>query len=309
MRAALDRALASVAAQNKNIMVVVGDVSPIALGTFTKDFSDRFVNIGIAEANMVSFGAGLALSGKIPFLFTIATFMTFRCYEQIRDDVCFQNLNVKIIGGGGGFVYSTLGATHHATEDYAVMRVLPHMVVLAPVDPFETEHAVSAMARHVGPAYLRLGRSGDTDIYTEEQRKKYKFEIGKAITLRSGKDIALISASSILKNVLSAADKLSVSGIEAEVINMHTIKPIDREAVLQAAKKCKAIITVEEHQRIGGLGSAVAEILAEEKAEVNFRSMGIRDMFLNNLYGSRDYLLEKAGLGVDDIIKAVKSIV
>ena len=146
MRAALDAALTEAAKKDKNLCVVVGDVSPIALGSFTKEYPDRFINVGVAEANMVGMAAGLALAGKNPFLFTIATFMTMRCYEQIRDDVCFQNLNVKIVGGGGGFIYSTLGATHHALEDYAIMRVLPHMTVVAPADPLETKKAVLALA-------------------------------------------------------------------------------------------------------------------------------------------------------------------
>ncbi|MBI1975246.1 MAG: hypothetical protein HYS57_02720 [Parcubacteria group bacterium] len=308
MRAALDRALTAAAQENKNIMVVVGDVSPVALGSFTKEFPDRFINVGIAEANLVGTGAGLAFSGKIPFLFTIATFMIYRCYEQIRDDLCFQNLNVKLVGGGGGFIYSTLGATHHATEDYAVLRALPNMTVVAPIDPFEVEHAVRAVIAHSGPAYIRLGRSGDTNVYTEEEQKNYQFVLGKGVVLREGKDVALIGTGSVLKNALPAVETLKEMGLGVRVINMHTVKPLDEELVERSARECGAIVTLEEHQKNGGLGSAVAEVLSERKVSVPFRRMGVNNVFLNNTYGSRDYLLEKAGLGVERIVETVNAV-
>jgi len=301
MRAALDAALNEAAKNDKNLVVVVGDVSPAALGMFTKNYPERFINVGVAEANMTSMAAGLALTGKKPFLFTIATFMTMRSYEQIRDDICFQNLNVKIIGGGGGFVYSTLGATHHALEDYAIMRVLPHMTVVVPADPLEAKKAVHALVEHTGPAYLRLGRSGDASIYNRD----YEFQLGKGVFLREGNDVAIISTGSILKNVLLAAEELAKEGIEARVVNMHTIKPLDIAKILAAASEIGRILVVEEHQATGGLGSAVAEVLADNGLSLVFRRLGVADVFLH-AYGSRDYLLEQAGLGVKDIVRAVE---
>lgn len=309
MRAALDAALTDAARKDNNICVVVGDVSPIALNTFTKEFPEKFINVGVAEANMIGLAAGLALTGKKPFLFTIATFMTMRCYEQIRDDVCFQNLNIKIIGGGGGFIYSTLGATHHALEDYAIMRVLPNMTVVSPADPFEAKKAILALAVHPGPAYVRLGRNGDSNIYGGESGfGDYTFRIGKSVCMREGKDVALISAGSILRNVMAAADELKKVGISARVINMHTIKPLDVEAIVAAATKIGKLVVIEEHQVTGGLGSAVAEVLADRGLSIPFMRMGVRDVFLHT-YGTRDHLLESAGLGTKDIVRTAEHIV
>ncbi|OHB23163.1 MAG: hypothetical protein A2939_00280 [Parcubacteria group bacterium RIFCSPLOWO2_01_FULL_48_18] len=301
MRAALDAALTEAAKIDKNVFVVVGDVSPIALANFTKEFSDRFINVGVAEANLVGMGAGLAMSGKVPFLFTIATFMVYRCYEQIRDDLCFQNLNVKIIGGGGGFIYSTLGATHHATEDYAVLRALPHMTVVAPADPFEAKKAVTALVQHHGPAYIRLGRSGDTNVYTQD----YEFVLGKSVIMREGSDITIIGAGSILKNILCATDELKKKGVEVRVVNMHTIKPLDTNAIMRAVKDTGAILAVEEHQHVGGLGSAIAEVLVENGVMIPFLKLGVKDTFVHE-YGSRDHLLEQVGLGVSHIVQAAE---
>lgn len=262
MRESYVRALAEIAKKDKRIFGLVGDIGTFTYDDFKVACPDRFVNVGIAECNMVGMAAGLALEGKIPFIYTITPFVTARAFEPIRVDVCYQNLNVKVVGCGSGFSYSTLGCTHHATDDISIMRALPNMTILSPADPREAGKSVKAAVEHFGPTYIRIGRSGEPNITPED----YNFEIGKSVQLRTGKDLTIIGTGSILYNALQAAEILQRErGLETEVVNMHTIKPIDEKAILESANRTGRVFTLEEHGIIGGLGSAVAEVLAENK--------------------------------------------
>ncbi|MDD5680728.1 MAG: transketolase C-terminal domain-containing protein, partial [Candidatus Omnitrophica bacterium] len=259
MRNAYIAALHDLARDNKKVLALVADNGAIVYDKYLKDYPDRFFNFGISEANMVSVAAGLASCGKIPFAYTISCFITMRAFEQIRNDVCLQKMNVKLVGIGSGFVYSNLGPTHHATEDIAVMRTLPGMTIFSPADPLEAKKATIAAARIDGPVYLRLSTGGTPHIYKED----YEFNVGQGVTLKEGGEIAIISTGGILHDVLKAADELRRKGVFARVINIHSIKPVDKDIILKAAREIGAVLTVEEHSIIGGLGSAVAEVISE----------------------------------------------
>lgn len=289
---------------DERIFCLVADIGEYLLRDFKRDFPERFFNVGIAEANMIGIAAGLALCKKIPFVYTIAHFMAARCYEQIKVDLCYQKLNVNIVGVGCGFAYSTAGPSHHSIIDIAIMRALPNMVVLAPSDPIEAAMATQASVDYEGPVYIRMSLTGEKIIHNQD----YQYKIGKADILRKGKDVSLISCGSIVNNALRAAQILAKEGIEAKVINMHTLKPIDTEAIIEAMEQTRAIITLEEHSIIGGLGSAVAEVLAETKdKKVLFDRIGLKDTFCCD-YGSRDYLYGKYGLSVLDIVNNAKKM-
>ncbi len=304
MRNAYISALHQLSRTNNNILALVADNGTIVYDKYLEDFPDRFINFGISEANMVSVAAGLASCGRIPFAYTISNFLTFRAYEQIRNDVCLQKMNVKIVGIGVGFVYSYLGPTHHGTEDIAVMRVLPEMTIFSPCDPLETIKATNAAARIVGPVYLRLTTGGTPKIYEDD----YGFEIGKGVTLREGSDIAIIATGSIVHEAMQAVNELEGLGISAKLINIHTIKPIDREIIINAAGETKAILTVEEHSITGGLGSCVAEVLVEEKCVLHsFKRLGLNDVFPQG-YGNYQEMKALNGLSKDDIIRGVNVV-
>lgn len=304
MRNAYLSALYELAKANKQILALVSDNGAIVYDKFRKDFSAQFLNFGIAEANMVSVASGLAASGKIPFCYTIASFLTMRAFEQIRVDICLQNMNVKLVGIGAGFVYSNLGPTHHAIEDICIMRVLPYMTVFSPADPLEAKKVTLAAARICGPVYIRLSTGGTPSVYEED----YDFKVGSAVTLREGSDIAIIATGSIIHEVLKAVKDLEKKGRSIRLINMHTLKPIDKEVIFNAGLEIGAILTVEEHSVIGGLGSAVAEVLMEKKeVSVEFKRLGLNDSFPCG-YGSYDEMKAANGLSKDKIIKAAESI-
>lgn len=228
-----------------------------------------------------------------------------RCYEQIRIDVCFHNLNVKIIGIGGGIVYNDLGTTHHAIEDIAIMRALPNMVVISPADPIETQKTTKAAVEYSGPVYIRLGRSGEPTVHQED----YEFKIGKAMTLVNGRDATIIATGSLVNDALLVAENLSKEGVSVRIIDMHTIKPIDEDAILQSAKETKGIVTLEEHSIIGGLGSAVAEVLSERtQNKVLFKRIGIRDVFCREC-GSRDDLKKIYKISTLEVTESIKKLI
>lgn len=231
--------------------------------------------MGVAEQNMMAFAGGLALSGKIPVVYSIATFATLRPYEQIRNDICYQNLNVKIVGVGAGLTYSQYGATHHAMEDIGLMRLLPRMTVIVPGDPLEVDSAVRAMLAYEGPCYLRIGSRGEPNIHGAPP----KFRIGKGFVLREGADAALIATGNMLATAAKATELLHAKGIVARLISMPTVKPLDEELVLDTARKFKYLFTIEEHGIIGGLGSAVAEFLAEHPTGTCFARIASADAF------------------------------
>ncbi len=302
MRAAFVRTLIDSARADERIFLLVADVGYSLVEPFAQEFPDRFINIGIAEQNMMGIATGLAISGKIVFAYSLANFPTLRCVEQIRNDVCYHNANVKIVASGGGLAYGALGVTHHVTEDLAIMRALPNMTVIAPGDPTEAALATRAAAEFPGPCYLRLARTGDPVVHEAVP----DFQIGKAITVREGSDLTLIAIGEMLYNTVQAAERLVQQGIKARILSMHTIKPLDVEAVLVAVQETSAIITIEEHNIIGGLGSAVAEVLAESGISgIAFKRMGINDSFCSEV-GSQEYLRRIYSLSVEDIVKAVQ---
>lgn len=304
MRNSYIATLYDLARNNKGILALVSDNGAIVYDKFREDFPDRFINFGISEANMVSVAAGLASCGKIPFAYTIACFITMRAFEQVRNDVCLQKMNVKLVGIGAGFVYSNLGPTHHAIEDIALMRSLPNMTIFSPSDPLESRKVTIAAAEINGPVYIRLATGGSPRIYG----KDYEFKPGRGVTLRKGKDATIITTGGILYDVLRAADELKKTKISITVINIHTIKPIDKEIILKAARDTHAIITVEEHTIFGGLGSSIAEVLLENnKSAIKFKRLGLNGVFPSG-YGSYEEMKEKNKMSKKDIIKAVKNL-
>src|SRR5712691_9917857 len=259
MRTAFFRALLELAAADERVNLVVGDLGFGVVEPFVERFPARFFNAGVAEQNMTGVAAGLALSGKTVFTYSIANFPTLRCLEQIRNDVCYHNANVKVVSVGGGLAYGNLGVTHHASEDVAIMRALPNMTVVAPGDPVEARLATRAVVALDGPCYLRLGKAGEPVVHTEEP----DFQLGRALTLRDGSDLTLIASGGMLATADKVAKTLAAQGLGVRLLSMHTVKPIDREAVTRAAVETRYVFTLEEHSIEGGLGGAVAEVMAE----------------------------------------------
>lgn len=286
MRTAFIDALTEVAAQNKRVWLLCGDLGYSVLERFADRFPDRFVNVGVAEQNMTGVAAGLALCDKIVFTYSIANFPVMRCLEQIRNDVCYHNLNVKIVAVGGGLAYSSQGYTHHGVEDLAVMRAMPNMTVLAPSDPIEAADVARAVVDWPGPCYVRLGKSGEPVLHVDPPN----LTIGKAITMRSGNDLTLIATGSALNIALEAARVLDQHGLSTRVLSMPTVQPLDFDAVKQAVTETGKVITVEEHG-VGGLGSAVAELIAESEVTVRFRQVRLQSI-PSKTAGSQSSLLE-----------------
>ena len=269
-------------------------------GTFKKAFPERHIDCGIAESNMMGVAAGIATTGKVPFASSFAMFAAGRAFEQVRNSIGYPKLNVKIGATHAGISVGEDGATHQCNEDIALMRTIPGMVVINPSDDVEAKAAVKAAYEHVGPVYLRFGRLAVPVINDNED---YKFELGKAITLREGTDVAIIASGLTVSESLAAAEKLAADGIRAEVINMHTIKPLDEDAIVKAAKKTGKIVTVEEHSVIGGLGSAVCDVVAE-KAPAKVMKIGINDVFGES--GPAVQLIQKYGLDSESIYEKIK---
>ena len=299
MRTAFIETLTRLAKEDSRIMLLVGDLGFGVVTDFAKKFPDQFVNVGVAEQNMAGLATGLALSGKIVFTYSIANFPILRCLEQLRNDVCYHRANVVSVSVGCGFSYGALGMTHHGTEDIAIMRSLPYMTTIAPGDPVETRKATAEVAKGIGPVFLRLGRAGEPVVHNEPVH----WELGKAITMQEGGDVTLISTGAMLKTTVDAASALSLKGINARVLSMHTVKPIDKKAILNAAHETGGIITIEEHSQIGGLGGAVAEIIAEEaEKKVRFKRIALPSEFTKHV-GNQDYLRGIYGLTAESIVE------
>ena len=300
-REAYGKALAALANTNENVVVLDADLSK---STKTADFKvvapERFFNMGIAEGNMMGVAAGLSTCGKIPFVSTFAMFAAGRAFEQIRNSICYPKLNVKVCATHAGLTVGEDGASHQAIEDISLMRSVPNMVVINPADDIETEAAIKAVAEMEGPCYVRLGRMAVSRVNDETN---YNFVIGKGITLAEGNDVAIIGTGIMVEAALEAKEELAKEGINARVINIHTIKPIDEELIIKAAKETGVIVTAEEHSIIGGLGSAVAEVVSE-KCPVPVLRVGVKDTFGES--GKPNELLEKYGLTSKDIINKVK---
>ncbi len=294
-------ALAELGAEHEDLVVLDADLaSATKTGVFKKAYPDRFIDCGIAESNMMGVAAGLAAAGMVPFASTFAMFAAGRAYEQVRNSIGYPHLNVKIGATHAGISVGEDGATHQCNEDLALMRTIPGMTVICPSDDIEAKAAVRAAYEFEGPVYMRFGRLAVPVI---NDRPDYKFEIGKGVVLREGKDVTIIATGLPVGNCLEAAEKLAADGIEAKVINIHTIKPLDEELVLAAAKETGKVVTVEEHSVIGGLGSAVCDVLAE-KAPTKVLKIGINDVFGES--GPAVELIRKYGLDADSIYEKVK---
>lgn len=302
MRTAYLETLYELARKDKRVYALISDNGAIVYDKYRKDLPKQYLNLGISEANMIGMAAGMASCGKIPFTYTIGAFLAYRAFEFIRNDVCLQNQNVKIVGTGAGQVYSALGPTHHSTEDLGGLRSLPGLTILCPSSPLEVKKATVAAYLHDGPVYLRLGTNRESEIYEED----YDFQIGQAVTLRKGKDITLISTGSMIKDVLEIANQLKEEGIEARVLNMHTIKPIDKGVVIKAVEETGKIVTIEDHNMIGGLGSAVAEVIADYGKAVRFKRCGLYGF--SHGYGNYLEIKEVNSVGRVEVCHSVKEI-
>lgn len=299
-RDAYGTALAKIIQENKNIVVLDADLSKSTKSAEAKKVApDRHFNIGIAEANMMGIAAGLATCGNTVFASTFAMFATGRAYDQIRNSICYPNLNVKVCATHSGLTVGEDGASHQTVEDLALMRVIPNMHVFCPCDGVETEHIIRAVAELDGPCYVRLGRPSVEDIFDET----YQFEIGKGVTLKEGNDVTLVCTGFETGQALQAAEELEKENIHARVIHIHTIKPIDQEILVKAAKETGLIITCEEHSIYGGLGSAVSEVVSEQYP-CKVVKVGIQDTFGES--GKPMELIEKYGLSAQHIVTVVK---
>jgi transketolase len=291
------------AERNDRVFLAVGDLGFGVTEDFSTRFPERFLNAGVAEQNLTGIAAGLALSGKIVFTYSIANFPILRCLEQVRNDVCYHGANVKIVSVGGGFAYGSLGPSHHATEDLAIMRSLPQMTVVAPGDPEEAEAATRAITEHSGPCYLRLGRAGEPKVH----RAQIDFQLGRAIQVCDGNDLTLISTGGMLETGARVVEQLHSQGLQARLLSMHTIKPLDEKSVLKAARETGAVFTLEEHSVIGGVGSAVAESLAESSdSSVIFKRFGLPSSF-SCIAGTQEYLRAHYGLSPEALTNAIVS--
>lgn len=302
MRDTFVRTLIGLAKENKNIELITGDLGFGVLKPFWEKLPDQFTNAGIAEQNMTTVAAGMALEGKIVFTYSIGNFPTLRCLEQIRNDCAYHQANVKIVCVGGGFVYGSLGMSHQATEDLAILRALPDVVVLAPGDLVEAEEATKAMVNDPGTCYLRLGRGGEKRIHDHIDN----FQIGKAIQVKDGEKIAIFSTGAIFEEVEGAYDILTQKGFSPAVYTFPTVKPIDAEVIRDCAQRFDYIVTCEEHNIVGGFGSAVAEVMAEMKAKkASLIRIGLNDQYAV-LVGNQKYLREKYGMSAEKIAARIE---
>lgn len=303
MRDTFVRTLIGLAKENKNIELITGDLGFGVLKPFWEQLPDQFTNAGIAEQNMTTVAAGMALEGKIVFTYSIGNFPTLRCLEQIRNDCAYHQANVKIVCVGGGFAYGSLGMSHQATEDLAILRALPDVVVLAPGDLVEAEEATKAMVNDPGTCYLRLGRGGEKRIHDHIDN----FQIGKAIQVKDGEKIAIFSTGAIFEEVEGAYDILTQKGFSPAVYTFPTVKPIDAEVIRDCAQRFDYIVTCEEHNIVGGFGSAVAEVMAEMKAKkASLIRIGLNDQYAV-LVGNQKYLREKYGMSAEKIAARIEA--
>jgi len=301
MRIAFIKTLEKLAEKNKCISLLTGDLGFTVFENFQKKFPNRFFNLGIAESNMMAMAAGMALCDQIPIVYSIATFASLRPYEFIRNDICYQNANVKIIAAGGGFGYGLAGISHTNIEDLAIMRLLPNLIILCPADPIETEILTKQAIKHKGPVYLRLGKTNEPKLHFSQPNLK----IGEGFIMQQGKKIAIFTTGGILDNVIKASKILKIKNIIPTIVNFHTIKPLDINLIKKLSKQHEYIFTVEEHSIIGGLGSAVAEILSESDIKVEFKRLGI-DKAYSKTAGNQQFLRNRHGLSPQKIATTIK---
>lgn len=293
--------IAELGRSHKNVVALTADLAgSMKLDVFMKEFPERFVQVGIAEANMIGIAAGLAVTGKIPYTTTFANFSTGRVYDQIRQSVAYSNKNVKICASHAGLTLGEDGATHQILEDIGLMRMLPNMTVINPCDAAQTKAATMAIADYEGPVYLRFGRPV-WPIFTHDK----PFVIGKALHLTAGTDVTVFATGHLVWHALEAAKQLATENISVQVINIHTIKPLDVDAIVEAARATGAVVSAEEHQRAGGLGSAVAEVLSQHQPTPQ-EFVAVNDSFGES--GTPDQLLAKYGLGISDVVAAIRKV-
>lgn len=293
------------AKKDERVVFIGSDIGAGTLDNFKKEMPDRFFMEGVNEANIIGLAAGLALSGKIVYINTIATFITRRCFEQILLDLALHKANVRLIGSGGGFVYGPLGATHEATEDMAIMRAIPNMTIVAPADAEEMKRFMAKTLDWEGPMYIRMGKGGDAIFTTPDMG----FDIGKPILIKKGVNVLLISTGIMLGHCLEAEEILKKNGVSCGVLHMHTVKPVNKEMLLEVMKEADIVISVEEHSIIGGLGGAIAEIFAEANfsSPKKFKRLGVPDIFTKE-YASQEQLLKKYKLTAEDIAKTASKL-
>ena len=293
------------ATKDERVVFIGSDITKRDVTAFAEEFPNRFFMEGIYEQHLIGMAAGLALSGKIPFINTIATFLTRRCFEQILVDLCMHNLPVRLIGSGGGVVYAPLGGTHIAIEDIAILRVIPNITIISPSDAEEMKRLMPHTLNWPNPIYIRLAKGGDPILAS----KNNAFEIGKAITVIEGDKIVFISTGTTTYIAKQAADILAKDGIDVGVVHVHTIKPLDKEMILNTIAEAQIVLTIEEHRITGGLGSALSELIAEEHEgkAIKFKRIGFPDIFTEEL-GSQNEIMGKYGITVENILKTTKEL-
>ncbi len=289
---------------NKNIFLLTGDLGFKLFDDFKKKFPKRFFNIGVAEANIISIAAGLSLSGKNVYCYSIAPFLIMRAFEQVRVDICFQNLNIKLLGSGGGLNYGLEGMTHHTIEDFAIMKALPNMTVIAPGDIKEVEAIAKESVKYQGPIYIRLPKQSNKSVY----KNNPKIKIGKGEIVELGKNICLIATGSMLNHANIVSEKLKKVKIKPTLISIHTIKPLDENLIKKISKTYKYIFVIEEHSLIGGLGTSIAEILLENKFKGIFKKIALPDKY-SCYIGHLPYLYDKYGLSSEKIYKKISNVI
>ena len=299
------QALVELGREHNDVVALTADLAKSTkIGDFMKEFPDRFFNVGIAEQDLFGVAAGMARAGLVPFLSTFSQFASFRAADQLHTDLCYQNVNAKVIATHSGTSFGQAGSTHHAICDLAVTRSIPNLTVIVPADGYETYNAVKAAYATPGPFYIRINRGFDRVLY---ENSDYGFEIGKAVTVHEGTDITVIACGSCVFQAVQAADFLEkAEGLKVRVLNMHTIKPLDKEAILKAVMDTRRIITVEDHNVLGGLGSAVAEVVVESGKGCAFKKLGVQDQFAP--IGLHEDIMSVLGIDANGIIEAVREV-
>lgn len=300
MQKAYLNALYELMQKDNNVCSLLSDSGTEYDEMIFREFPNQCFNFGIAEQNKVAAAAGMAAFGKIPFVYTTGAFLAYRSYEFIRDDVCLQNRNVKIVGMGSGLSWCTLGPSHHTTEDLSALRAIPNLTILSPASPLEVKECINAAYNMVGPVYIRTGMSNEDEIYGDQ----YNFIIGKNILINDGKDIVVFATGSVISQAKEAVLKLEEQGISVKIINVHTIKPLDAVGILNSIKNCKNIFTVEEHNVIGGLGGAISEVLARNAVGIPLIPIGLNDKFGVG-YGTHKEVLTMNGLDAQEIYNSI----
>lgn len=304
MRNVFASEITALAREDERIVLLSGDIGNRLFNDFKQHCDGRFLNCGVAEANMIGMAAGLALSGLRPVTYTITTFTTLRCLEQIRLDVCYHNLPVVIVGVGSGLSYSSLNATHHALEDLAILRVMPNMTILCPADQAEVKAALGAACRHDGPVYIRLGKKGEPKVHAQAPA----FQIGRWIPVREGADVCLLAVGNMVSVAQEAAGRLAAAGISTTVLSCHTVKPLDEGALAEVFAKYELVASVEEHSVLGGFGGSVAEWLCERPAvRARFHRFGTADRFMY-VAGEQEYAREFFGLSPEAIAEQAAAL-